>query len=192
MKKANKNQRFRNYATIVYVESAIDGWKQIIIDSCIPAFISPYHDKDFNPDKTEKKPHYHVLLMFDGVQTVEQAETFISSFGGVGCEIIKSKRGYARYLCHLDNPEKFRYCTDDVIESGGADYSAVCSTCGDRKATIKAMINFVRNNHITSYCDLFDYAMDHEPEWYDALSTNSSYVISTYITDYRRSLNYDR
>ena len=107
--------RTRNYATVVYPESAPENWKTLISESKIPVFISPLHDNDFNATGEPKKPHYHVLTMFDTVKTKEQAETFFKTFGGVGCEVVNSTRAYGRYLCHLDNPDKAQYKIDDVI-----------------------------------------------------------------------------
>lgn len=69
--------RTRNYATMVYPESAPENWQTVIAESKIPVFISPLHDKDINPDGTPKKPHYHVLTSFDSVKTVDQAKEFL-------------------------------------------------------------------------------------------------------------------
>ena len=52
--------------------------------------------------------------------------------GGVGCQRINVVRGYARYLCHLDNPEKAQYNISDVISLGGADYQEVISLASDK------------------------------------------------------------
>lgn len=57
--------------------------------------------------------------MFDSVKTEKQAVEFFSTFGGVGCEVVNSSRAYARYLCHLDNPEKASYKIDQVRQFGG-------------------------------------------------------------------------
>ena len=103
--------RTRNFATIIYEESAPENWREILSDLLIPCFISPYHDSDINPNGEPKKPHWHVLIMFDSVKTMEQAKEIFDKVGGVGCEKVNSLRGYARYLCHLDNPEKFQYNT---------------------------------------------------------------------------------
>lgn len=189
--KQNNSGRTRIYATIVYPESAPEDWLDKLKSECVPAFVSPLHDQDINPDGEIKKPHYHVMVMFDGVKTIQQWDDFKSLFGGVGNEIVQSKRGYARYLCHLDNPEKYRYNVDDVICIAGADYPDVISRDSDKYATIRQMINFVRNNHITSYTDLMDHAMEFEPDWYRALCDNSSFVINTYIQDQRRQI-YDK
>lgn len=187
-----KNQRVRNFACIVYPESAPSDWLDKLKSQYVPAFVSPLHDKDFDPDETKgqvpKKPHYHVLVMFEGVKTMEQWNEFRSLIGGVGSEIVQSKRGYARYLCHLDNPEKYQYSSNDVIEIAGADYQDAIKRESDRYGSIKAMINFIRNNHIISYCELMDYSIEYEPEWFRALCDNSSYVIMSYISNNRRDL----
>ena len=51
MKNANKNSsgagRTRNYATVIYPESAPDNWMQILSESKIPMFISPLHQKPY-------------------------------------------------------------------------------------------------------------------------------------------------
>ena len=104
--------RTRNFATIVYPESAPENWKTILEEAMVPAFISPLHDKDINPDGEIKKAHFHVILAFDTVKTLEQAQDIISKIGGVGCQPVVSLRGNARYLCHLDNPEKYQHHKD--------------------------------------------------------------------------------
>ena len=124
--------RTRNYGTIVYPESAPQDWQTILAEMCIPCFISPLHDSDINPDGETKKPHYHVMIMFEGVKTVEQATEIFNQIGGVGHEIVQSARGYARYLCHLDNPEKHQYSPDDVKAYGGADYVSVIGLAIDK------------------------------------------------------------
>ena len=79
--------RTRNFATIVYPESAPENWLDIIADLKIEVFISPLHDKDLNPTGEQKKPHYHVIIMFPSVKTEEQAKEVFDTFCGVGCGI---------------------------------------------------------------------------------------------------------
>lgn len=59
-----KEGRTRNYATIVYPESAPPNWISILEDEHIASFISPLHDKDIENDgeNTPKKAHYHVIV----------------------------------------------------------------------------------------------------------------------------------
>lgn len=173
--------RTRNYACVVYLDSASQDWFQIISESKIPVFISPYHEFDCNPDGEVKKPHYHVLIMFDSVKTEKQAKEFIDSFGGVGCEVVASTRGYARYLCHLDNPEKHQYSIEDVIQYGGADYLSVIGTSSDVQKNIKEMIVFIDNNQIISFHQMLNYAAENRSDWFDALCHHCALVIREYI-----------
>ena len=53
------DSRVRNYATIVYQESAPAGWLDILDELHIPAFVSPLHDKDLNKEGEIKKAHWH-------------------------------------------------------------------------------------------------------------------------------------
>ena len=176
--------RTRNYACVVYPESAPSNWLEIIQESKVPCFISPLHDKDVNPTGEPKKPHYHVMVMSDNVKSPQQALEFFKTFGGTGCEPIKSSRGYARYLCHLDNPEKHQYDKQEVKAYGGLDYKYVCGTYTDikeeKKAILKGIIEFIEVNDITSFAKLVRYSMTDNDEWFEFLSSNS-YFIKEYI-----------
>lgn len=82
-----EKKRTRNYATVVYPESAPIDWIRLLQEQCVPALISPLHDKDLNTDGTLKKEHFHVMILFDGVKTSEQAQEVFSVIGGVGIEL---------------------------------------------------------------------------------------------------------
>lgn len=182
--KEKKNQtkaRTRNFATVIYPESAPSNWKELLQEQMIPCFISPIHDSDLNPDGEKKKPHYHVLILFDGVKTIDQAKEIINSFGGVGCERVNSIRGYARYLCHLDNPEKAQYKVDDVISLCGANYISVVSLPSDKYIAISDMLEFCKNNEIYAFSDLVDYARENRQDWFVTLCDNGTYIVKEYL-----------
>jgi hypothetical protein len=179
--KPDPPKRTRNYATVVYPESAPGNWFDILAETKIAAFISPLHDSDNNADGEHKKDHYHVLIMFEGPKTKEQAVEIFDQIAGVGCETVNSLRGYARYLCHLDNPEKAQYNTDDVCQLGGADYLATISLASDRYAAIGEMMDFVDQHQVRSYADLMRYARDYNNAWFRSLCDNSTMVMKEYI-----------
>lgn len=180
--------RTRVFGTVVYPESAPPEWRRKLDDFHVMAFVSPLHDQDINESSGDKKKaHYHVMVMFEGVKTQEQWHQIRDSIGGVGDEIINSSRGYARYLCHLDNPEKHQYNKADVSCFGGANYEDVINCNRDRYQAIREMLAFIRQYNIKTYADLMDYAAENEPSWFIALSDNCSYVINAYI----KSLRYD-
>lgn len=190
------NERTRNWACVLYTESADDNFRYKIAEWHIPAFLSPLHDKDpkLNPDTGEilydenceiifKKPHYHLQLIFDSVKTEKQARDLFETIGGVGCERINSFIGYARYLCHLNEDPVLKplYNVRDVMAFGGADYMRTITMCYDKNATMNEMREWCSNNDIIAYEDLYNYAATCEPEWFDCLNNSGTYVMLEYI-----------
>ena len=180
-KKSSGQGRTRNFATVIYPESAPENWQDILVEQFIPAFISPLHDMDINPTGEVKKEHYHVMIMFEGVKTVEQAKAVFEKIGGVGCEVVQSLRGYARYLCHLDNPEKAQYLPDHVRCLCGADYTGTIGLAIDKYKAIADMLNWCRENGVIVYSDLLEYAMEERPDWFRVLCDSGTYVIKEYL-----------
>lgn len=180
-KKSSKVERTRNYATIVYPESAPDGWENILADYCIPSFISPLHDLDLNPTGEPKKAHYHVMICFDGPKTESQAEDIFNSIGGVGTKVIASVRGYARYLCHLDNPEKIQYNMADVKSFGGIDYLTIISLASDKHLAIREMEAFCEKYNVVSYWLLCRYASAHRSDWKRILDDSGALYMKEYL-----------
>lgn len=173
--------RTRNFATVVYPESAPANWQSILSEQFVPAFISPLHDKDIDPDGKQKKPHWHVMLMFDGVKTTDQAVAVFEKIGGVGLEIVQSQRGYARYLCHMDNPEKNQYSPEDVRSLCGADYTGTIGLVTDKYKAIGEMIDFCELHDIFSYSDLLIHCRNERFDWFRVLCDNGTVVIKEYL-----------
>lgn len=173
--------RTRNFATVVYPDSAPENWQDILLEQFVPAFISPLHDQDVNPGGELKKPHWHVMLMFEGKKSVEQAILVFDKIGGVGCDVVQSQRGYARYLCHLDNPEKFQYSSDDVCSFGGADYIYTIGLIIDKFKAVTEMEEFSDYYNVLSYSLLSKYARIHKPTWHRALCTFAAYHMIGYL-----------
>lgn len=173
--------RTRNFATVVYPESAPDNWQEILGEMCIPCFISPLHDKDINPDGEQKKPHYHVMLMYDSVKKIEQATEVFDKIGGVGHEKVLSIRGYARYLCHMDNPEKAQYSPEDVKMLGGADYITTIGLVTDKYKVIGEIIDFCEDNSVISYADLLLWCRMNRFDWFRVLCDNGTFVVKEYL-----------
>lgn len=178
---AESSSRARVWCTLVYPESAPDEWLSILGMHCIPTFVSPLHDSDLNPTGEKKKPHYHVLFMFDGKKSDEQVREIIETFSGVGCERVASVRGYARYLCHLDNPEKAQYNTADVVCFGGSDYLTTIGLVTDKYLAIGDMIDFCDLNEVYSYASLLRYCRSERPDWFRVLCDNGTVVMKEFL-----------
>lgn len=180
--------RTRNYATIIYPESAPADWLEKLDALHIPAFLSPLHDKDKLPDGSFKKAHYHLLLSFSSVKTKKQAEAIFSTIGGVGTEIVNCLSAYARYLVHMDNPEKAQYNPDDVIVFAGADYNAVTYVPEDDISIIADIIDYIDTNQITSFAKLARLCKDNNPEWLRILVLKKT---TYFFFQYLRSREWD-
>lgn len=185
---ANTSSRNRSFATVVYLESAPENWRALLEDLKIPCLISPYHDKDTNPDGSPKKPHFHILFHFEGKKSVEQVRELVATFGGVGVEVVNSMRGYGRYLCHLDNPEKAQYNISDVVSIGGIDYADLIRSAADRHAIMRQMAEFCIQNDIVELSDLYEYALFNNEEWFQALNDSCAYLFDKYIRSRRHRL----
>ena len=186
---AKRVGRTRNFATVVYPDSAPADWKEKLDQLHVAAFISPLHDKDVNPNGELKKAHYHVLVVFEGPKDYDtQVKPIFDEIGAVGREIVNSARGYARYLCHLDNPEKATYSPSEVLCMGGADYYGVVTLPTDDLKVITEIKRFCRENEIYSLAEIIDIAESLHPEWYSTIVMSRCYVIDKYI----KSLEWER
>lgn len=187
-KKQSGTGRSRTWATVVYKDSVSPEWKNILAEMAVPCFISPYHDKDKNPDGETKKAHWHVLFMFDGVKSVEQIQKICDRICSVGQENVASTRGYARYLCHLDNPEKAQYNPDDVIAFGGADYRDVIGLPTDKYKCIDEMMDFCDKYNVNSLYSLMNYARKHREDWKRVLTDSGAYIMREWLTSRKWSI----
>ena len=176
-----QDKRVRSWATVVYPESAPEHWMELLGEQCIPVMISPLHDADVNPTGEPKKPHYHVLFVFDGKKSKAQVSEYVVLVGGVGIEPVGSTRGYARYLCHLDNPEKAQYNPQDVKCYGGADYMGIIGLAIDKYVAIGEMIDFCDETHTYSYAALLRYARTERVDWFRVLCDNGTVVIKEFL-----------
>lgn len=174
-------QRTRNYAFILYADSAPGNWKEILEDTHVPMLISPYHDRDVNPDGTQKKPHWHVFVMFDSVKTKKQFEELRNLVNGVGSENIQSSRGYARYLCHLDSPEKAKYEKKDVLELNGADYEQVMYRPTDDILMLGEMMEYCKEHKIDCFAEFAMDCKENNPDWFVSLAHRTTYFMDKFI-----------
>jgi hypothetical protein len=159
----------RNWASVVYPESAPDDWQGLLADTHIPAFISPLHDRDIDDDGVVKKPHFHVVIMADGPITQKRAnEIFAPLCGTQSSEYIKSLRGYVRYLAHLDENDllKAKYDPSEIVALNGADLSDMLRvSVSDKLKIIGEVINYCKDNEIVEFSALTTYAIAERPEW---------------------------
>lgn len=181
-KYAAAHPRSRNFATVIYPESAPEDWQEQLIQLHVAALVSPLHDRDLNPNGELKKPHWHVMVMFESPKDYDtQVKPIFDSLGAVGREEVFSARGYARYLTHKDNPEKAQYDEKDILSFGGADYYAITNMPTDDMKLLTDIFRFVRVNQIVSFAELLDFAAVHRPDWFSTIAMSRAYIVDKYI-----------
>lgn len=175
--------RNRGFAFVLYPESAPENWRDIIDGFHVAWAESPLHCFDTDPNGEVKKPHWHIVLNFDSVKSLDQVKKLIEP---LNCTIpipLNSVRGMVRYMAHLDNPEKYQYPVDQIIGHGGMDVADLLRlSASARYACIKKMIYFCRDHGITEFHELMDYAMEeHFEDWFPLLCDNSAYIVGQYL-----------
>lgn len=153
--------RYRTIAFLFYPEDApLDFLLDRLKESHVPAFVSPLHQ----PDDKELKEHYHVLLMFDSQQGVKYLHDLVLYLGGAnGYFVHPPKRQYARYLLHLDDPDKEQF-SESVTCLNGADFSPYIFSSEDVEtgAKLSSILQFIRDNSITNFRCLVEGLEDYE------------------------------
>ena len=180
-------RRFRNFATVVYPDSedTPDSWLSILEEFKTPVLVSPFHDSDLNVTGEPKKPHYHVLIMFEGMKSQDQVRELFGQIGGVGLETVNSLRGYARYLCHLDNPDKYQYSPAEVRQMSGADFLEIIGLPSDKYEMIGEMIDYCQAEMVFSYAALLIYARINRNDWFRILCDSGTLVMKEFIKSLR-------
>lgn len=152
----SKDEKGRYWAGIIYPDSCPEDWQEKMRMSGLEILVSPIHDRDIaNPKTGElKKPHRHVIAMWRSTTTRKNAERFFEQFNGPRAILrLESPRGMARYLIHLDDPQKAQYDPDDVIEINDASWTKLAfSEHSDE--TVATVLDVVANDGISSYYDL--------------------------------------
>lgn len=170
--------RSRIFATVVYPESAAENWLQLLDETHVAAMVSPLHSLDTLPTGEVKKAHYHVLWRYAGVKSVAQAQEIVDLIGGAGAvEIVADYRGYARYLCHLDSPDKAQYDPAGVVCLGGADWASVALSEAERTdAALDEIEDWIDETGCVSYVGLCRYARRHRPDWTRTVRTHTVHL----------------
>jgi hypothetical protein len=185
--KSRGSDRTRNWAVVVYPESAPENWRELIDEQHIEWVESPLHEFDVNPTGELKKPHWHLLLMFGGVKSFEQVCDFIKPLNCPIPQRCHNAKAAVRYMAHLDNPDKFQYDVGEIKAHGGVDLAELLRpSSSERYTLIDEMAEFVKQENIMEFQDLFDFARKEKRDtWFPLLCDNSAYVIGQYIKSQR-------
>lgn len=178
----------RNWTFELYEDSCAKDWEEYLVSTGVP-FIYALHDKDVNPTGEPKKPHYHVMMCFDGPTSYNRVMEYIDRVKAANGVVqpVGSVRGMVRYFCHKDNADKYQY-SEDILQCKNGfdpkDYFAL--TVSQIKAIKRKTIQFIQDNEIEEYAELIDILKESdEIDMFDIASQNTFF-----FTQYIKSRKY--
>lgn len=183
---ASKIVKKRNWAFVLYPESAPGNWRELLQKTGLQCAISPLHDRDLNPDGEPKKAHYHVIICYSGPTSYNVVKALTDSLNCPIPQALEQVRGYYRYFTHKDNPEKFQYEEHEITTINGFSIMDFVELTKSEVLTIKRELqSLIRSADILEYSDLMDLLQDSEMvQQYDVASCNT-YFFEKYISSRR-------
>lgn len=158
----HEKTKSRAWAFVVYPESAPENWQDILQQTGLEFAISPLHDSDTDPTEEDKKPHWHVIMVWrSGTATGTSARRISESVNAVLPIPLNAVRGYYRYLTHKDNPDKYQYDEGDIKLLNGfniANYSELSSS--EVEVILDQLQGLIRANGLVEYSDLIEMLED--------------------------------
>lgn len=189
---ASKNVKKRNWAFVLYPESAPSNWVEILSQTGLQCAVSPIHDKDLDPTGEPKKAHFHVIICYSGPTSFNVVKSLTDSLNCPIPQPLEQVRGYYRYLTHKDNPEKFQYSDMDIKTINGFSIFDFIELTKSEVLSIKRELQtLIRDAGIFEYSDLMDLLQDSDMvQQYDVASCNT-YFFEKYISS-RRNKQFPR
>lgn len=142
----------------------------------LPCAISPLHDRDVNATGEPKKPHYHVMVFYQGPTSYNVVKRLTDGLNQPIPQVVEQVRGYYRYLTHMDNPEKAQYPASEIRTLNGFDIGDfVEMTKSEVTKVLRALMDYIRENDLMEYADLMDMTMCEgvPPEWFDVAASHT-------------------
>lgn len=178
--------RYQNFTFLVYPDSAVEDWLEILRNYRVPMYVSPLHDRDVDEHGEVKKAHYHVMVMYDSLKPLDCLDELIETIHGVKPPtqdfVVKSKRAYARYLLHYDDPAKYPYYLDSRVTalSGADDYDELIKSKSqqefDELQTMQDMQDYCEKKQIYNFAAFTRLCrVTGNDEWFRCLRVNAYY-----------------
>lgn len=182
----SKVTKKRNWAFVLYPESAPTDWKEQLQLSGLLGAISPLHDKDTNPTGEKKKPHYHIILVYGSPTTYNNVKSFTDKLNQPIPQALEQVRGYYRYFTHKDNPEKFQYSDSEIESLNGFDISDFVEISKSEVNEIKSeLLTLIREKQMCEYRDFMNYVQDNLDKVHFDVASSNTILFNTYLKSCR-------
>ena len=175
----------RDWAFIVYPESAPENWREILDETHMRWIESPLHDKDVNETTNEiKKAHWHIIISFANKKSYKQMVEISKLLNAPDPKSIANLQGAVQYLWHRNNPEKYQYNKSDVVAHNGFKYRQYLTDIGvDTDMILQEIIQWVQETGCSEYGDLVNYSVSEKfDDWFQTVRSQT-----IFLTAYLRS-----
>lgn len=184
----SKNVKKRNWAFVLYPESAPTDWREQLQLSGLMGAISPLHDKDIDPTGEPKKPHYHVIVVYGSPTTYNNVKAFTDKLNQPIPQALEQVRGYYRYLTHRDNPDKYQYSESEIDTFNGFDISDFVEITKSEVNQMKfELLSLIREKQLCEYQDFMNYVQDNMDKAYFDVASSHTIFFNTYLKSARYS-----
>lgn len=183
------NIKKRNWAFVLYPESAPKDWKEQLQQTGLGVAISPLHDRDLDPSNTPKKAHYHIILCYSGPTSYNVVKRLTDSLNQPIPIALEQVRGYYRYFTHIDNPDKYQYDEKEILHLNGFSMRDFIELSKSEVIALKRDLQLIiKTNNIFEYADLLDFLLDNDLNTHWEVASNNTFLFNTYITSLRNKL----
>lgn len=184
--KSRRKIRKRNWAFVLYPDSAPADWEERLKLTGLQGVISPLHDKDINPTEEEKKAHYHVIITYNGPTSFSVVRMLTESLNAPIPQALESVRGYYRYLTHKDNPDKYQYDEREIKILNGFNVSNFIELTKSEVNEIKRKLqDLIRDQNVVEYSVFMDFLLDNDLYLEYDVASSHTYFFDKYITSRR-------
>ncbi len=189
--KKKKDVKKREWTFVIYPESAPTDWRDIIRQRGLIAAASPLHDRDINADGSPKKPHHHIIVVYDGPTTYSNVLALSQGeLNGTVPKVLDSPRGMYTYFTHEDNPEKAQYEKKDIEHFNNFNITDLCMLKASEIFEIKCrVLDFIDDNYILEYSDLIVFLRAAKMKDELQVVTESVFFFDKYISSRRNAIS---
>ena len=183
-------RKARYWTVVVYPESSPPDWVEQVKQTHLAYLISPIHDKDLTAVGDYKKPHYHLVLMWENPTTFSNVREVLKPITEVCPQAVNNLGRLARYLVHMDDPDKAQYDVAD-IQAGGVDVEEMLYSQNNRAKQFELVHRYCLEHNITEYKDLLDRTLEDDMTVYHAAINNVS-TVKAYLISWEHKIQWQR
>ena len=180
-----KNQpliKKRNWAFVLYPESAPENWLETLRNTGLSIAISPLHDKDLNSDGEPKKAHYHIIMAYNGPTSYNVVKQLTDNLYQPIPQPLEQIKGYYRYFTHQDNPEKAQYNASEIECLNGFNIlDFVDYTKSEVLKAKKELVNLILEQGFIEYCDFVNYVLFNRSDLHFDVASGNTLFFNSYL-----------